>query len=136
LAHLGFTVVVIDDREEFADKSIFPDAEDVILSEFDDLDGKLEVHENDYIAIMTRGHIGDRESEKFALGTPASYIGVVGSRTKTAFVNAKLVEEGISLEEIKKRVTTPIGLDIGSETPAEIAVSIAAQLISVRAKKL
>lgn len=131
-AHLGFRCVVIDDRPEFASKERFPDAEEVFTSQFDDLEGKLEIHESDYVIAVTRGHVGDFDVQKFALKTPAYYIGVVGSKSKIAEVNRKLKACGYTDEDIS-RITTPIGIKIHSETPAEIAVSIAAQLIEQRA---
>lgn len=131
-AHLGFRCVVVDDREEFASKERFPDAEEVFTSQFDELEGRFELHENDYVIAVTRGHAGDFEVQKFALKTPAYYIGVVGSKSKIAEVNRKLRECGYTDEDIS-RLTTPIGIKIHSETPAEIAVSIAAQLIEQRA---
>ena len=73
-------------------------------------------------------------TERFGLKTPAGYIGVVGSRKKTKFVTDKLLAEGFTEEQLA-RVTAPIGIEIGSETPAEIAISIAAQLIEVRSNK-
>ena len=90
--------------------------------------------ENDYLVIMTRGHRWDLYAEAFGLHTEAAYIGVVGSRKKTAFVNGQLRDMGFSEEDIG-RIITPIGVEIGSETPEEIAVSIVAQLIEVRSKK-
>ena len=87
------------------------------------------------ICIMTRGHKDDMVCEAFALRTPAHYIGVIGSKKKTASVNAQLKEQGFTDEDLK-RVTTPIGLAIGAKTPAEIAVSITAQLIQVRAQRI
>lgn len=131
-AHLGFRCVVIDDRPEFSSKELFPDAEEVFTSQFYELEGKLEIHENDYVIAVTRGHVGDFDVQKFALKTPAYYIGVVGSKSKIAEVNRKLRECGYTDEDIS-RITTPIGIKIHSETPAEIAVSIAAQLIEQRA---
>lgn len=133
LKHTGFRITVIDDREEYADRSLFTDAENVICMDYGNIN--IDISENDYIAIMTRGHMGDYECEKFALGTSACYIGVVGSRAKTEYINKKLMAEGIPEKQIE-RVTAPIGIDIGSRTPAEIAVSICAQLIKVRADKL
>lgn len=130
--HLGFRCVVIDDREEFSTPELFPDAEEVFTCPFDALNGKLDIHENDYVIAMTRGHMGDFDVQKFALKTPAYYIGVVGSKSKIAEVNKKLRECGYTDEDIS-RITTPIGIKIHSETPAEIAVSIAAQLIEQRA---
>lgn len=134
IAHVGFRCVVADDREEFSNPVRFPDAENVQRVDFARLEGVFDVQPEDYICIMTRGHLGDYDCERFALTTPACYIGVVGSRRKTETVNAKLLAAGF-LEDDLDRVSTPIGLDIMSETPAEIAISIAAQLILHRAKR-
>ena len=133
ISHLGFRCIVTDDREEFSNKKLFPQAEEVHTRDFDKLDGSYDIHEQDYIIAMTRGHMGDLEVQKFAMRTPAYYIGVVGSKSKIAAVNAKLREDGFSNEDIS-RIVTPIGIKIRSETPAEIAVSIAAQLIEKRAE--
>lgn len=133
ISHLGFRCIVTDDREEFSDRKLFPQAEEVYTCDFDKLDGKYDIHEQDYIIAMTRGHMGDLEVQKFAMRTPAYYIGVVGSKSKIAAVNAKLRAEEFSDEDIS-RIVTPIGIKIHSETPAEIAVSIAAQLIEKRAE--
>ena len=132
ISHLGFRCVVTDDRPEFSTKELFPQAEDVHTYAFDQLNDKFDIREDDYIIAMTRGHMGDMEVEKFAMGTSAHYIGVVGSRKKIAAVNAKLREDGFTDEDIS-RIVTPIGLNIHSDTPAEIAISIAAQLIERRA---
>lgn len=134
LSHLGFRCVVIDDREEFTRKELFPGAEAVYMEDFKQLDGKFSIKKEDYVAVMTRGHLCDLDVEKYVLKTEASYIGVVGSRRKTQFVRGKLREAGFSEEEMD-RIVTPIGLDIGGDTPAEIAISIAAQLIQVRNRK-
>lgn len=133
LSHLGFTCMVCDDRQEFAKKELFLAAKDVRVVDYENLSHEYEIKEKDYIIIITRGHLGDVAVERFALTTPAKYIGVVGSKRKSAKVRAILEEEGY-LAEVLDRVTTPIGIPIDSETPAEIAVSIAAQLIQVRAK--
>ena len=132
LSHLGFRCIVTDDRPEFSTRELFPTAEAVYTRKFTALAGHYEVQPTDYIVAVTRGHVGDFDVQLFALKTPACYIGVVGSRTKIATVNAKLHQAGFTDRDIK-RITAPIGLDIGSETPAEIAVSIAAQLIQIRA---
>ena len=134
IAHMGFRCVVADDREEFSNPARFPDAENVQMVDFARLEGAFDIEPEDYICIMTRGHLGDYDCERFALTTPACYIGAVGSRRKTETVNAKLIAAGFTKNDLA-RVSTPIGLDIMSETPAEIAVSIAAQLILRRAKR-
>ena len=84
--------------------------------------------------VMTRGHIHDANCERFLLKTSVPYIGIMGSRTKAKLAQEALLAEGYSKQDLD-RITTPIGLDIGSETPAEIAVSIAAQLIRVRSRR-
>lgn len=133
LTHLNFRCIVIDDRAEFSTKELFPDAEAIYTLEYSDLDGKFDVQLQDYIVVITRGHMGDFDVLKFALKTPAYYIGAVGSRSKIIAVNEKLKAIGFTDQDISRQ-TTPIGIDIKSETPAEIAVSIAAQLIEQRAE--
>lgn len=130
LNHLGFCCVVSDDRPEFAQQHLFASAEAVRLVDFTDL--KLPIGAEDYLVIATRGHLADTDCIRFALKSPAKYIGVVGSRRKVKFIWETMTAEGFSEADLR-RLTTPIGLSIGSETPAEIAVSIAAQLIQVRA---
>lgn len=134
LDHIGFSCIVADDRKEFVSKELFPQAERTILIDFAKIEDFIQANEEDYIVVVTRGHLCDTDAERFALSTPASYIGVVGSKRKTKFVREKLLQEGYSEEELS-RVTAPIGLPIDSETPAEIAISIAAQLIWFRANK-
>ena len=135
LCHLGFSCVVYDDRAEFADAGIFPQAEAVQQVDFRALDFVCQLSERDYAVVMTRGHVHDANCERFLLTTPVGYIGIMGSKNKAALARAALLAEGYSEEQLA-RVTTPIGIAIGSETPAEIAVSIAAQLIQVRAKRV
>lgn len=132
LSGLDFRCVLLDDREEFANRERFPEAEEIHLVEYQNLD--LPIQKEDYAVIMTRGHQYDADCERYVLGTPASYIGVMGSRKKSAYIRGLLQAEGFSEEELN-RVVTPIGLSIEAETPGEIAVSIAAQLIRVRAEQ-
>lgn len=134
LSHLGFRCVVIDDREEFTKPELFLAAEAVLLADFKELHKVVQLTEKDYAAVMTRGHLHDVDVERFVLNSPVSYIGVVGSRRKAKITKDILLDEGFSEAQLA-RIITPIGLDIGSETPAEIAISIAAQLIQVRAKR-
>ncbi len=135
LSHLGFRCVVLDDREEFSQPDLFSGAEEVLCVYFKDLASAVQLTENDYVAVMTRGHLHDADVERFVLKTPAHYIGVVGSRRKAKLTRETLRSEGFSDEQLD-RIITPIGLEIGSETPAEIAISIAAQFIQVRANRL
>lgn len=134
LTHLDFHCVVCDDREEFSNSRVFPEAEETITGTLDHVFAGREVRESDFIVIMTRGHQYDYLVQKQALKTKAGYIGVMGSRNKIRVVTEKLLEDGFSEEEIR-RCHMPIGLAIQAETPAEIAVSIAGQLIQIRAEK-
>ena len=134
LHHLDFCCIVLDDREEYVDKALFPDAGQTMLVDFAKLDEVLSIQKNDYLVIVTRGHRCDADAEAFALRTDASYIGVVGSRRKTKYVRDKLEAQGFTKEQLDS-VYAPIGIEIGSETPAEIAISIAAQLIQIRSAK-
>lgn len=131
LTAVDFRCQVVEDREEFCRPALFPGVEKTHLLQPQDFEGTLSIGPEDYVCIMTRGHKDDMVCEAFALRTPAHYIGVIGSRKKTAAVNAQLREQGFTDDDLS-RVTTPIGLPIGAQTPAEIAVSIAAQLIQVR----
>lgn len=132
LAAVDFRCVVIEDREEFCQQALFPQAQEVLLLRETDWKDSLCVGPEDCICIMTRGHQNDLACQAFALETPASYIGVIGSRRKAAAVNARLRNMGLDDTQIA-RIITPIGLDIGAVTPAEIAVSITAQMIAHRA---
>ena len=93
---------------------------------------RLPINESSYLVIVTRGHAHDKTVLSQSLGTPAGYIGMIGSRRKISIIYRKLLEEGFAQEELDK-VHSPIGLDIGAETPEEIALSIVAELVKVRA---
>jgi xanthine dehydrogenase accessory factor len=134
LGHLGFRCVVFDDREEFVKKDLFPQAEKLILGDFERIEKDLSLTGNDYAVIITRGHEWDLKAWAFALNSPAAYIGVIGSASKHEYVKEKLRERGFTDDSIEaSRVHAPIGVRIRSKTPMEIAVSISAELISVRA---
>lgn len=104
------------------------------LVDFDHISDTVTVGPDDYVVVMTRGHMYDTVVQAQALKTPCRYIGVIGSRHKKAGVFQKLMDMGFTEKDLQ-RITTPIGLDIAAETPAEIAVSIAAQLIGIRAER-
>lgn len=131
LAAAGFRCTVLEDREEFCQPELFPGAEEVRLIDMARVSDAADITADDYVVIMTRGHRDDLLIQAQVLRTPARYIGVIGSRKKKAAVFSKLREMGFTDADLD-RVITPIGLAIGAETPAEIAVSIAAQLIQVR----
>jgi xanthine dehydrogenase accessory factor len=131
-ASVGFKVVVVDDRAEFADPDNFPQAWKVHEYPFEGVLDKFSVDESSYFVIVTRGHIHDKTVLSQALRTPAKYIGMIGSRRKRNMIYDALLKEGFTQDDID-RVHAPIGLDIGAETPEEIAVSIVGELIKVRA---
>ena len=129
-----FKVVIIDDREMFANRDRFPEADDVLVSEFEKCFDRLVIDESSYIVILTRGHLYDGFVLEQAIKTHARYIGMIGSRSKIQILYKGLMKKGVPQASLD-RVCAPIGLDINSETPEEIAVSIAAELIKVRGKK-
>lgn len=135
LAAVDFRCMVLEDREDFCKPELFPGAIGTMLIDNNKVNEYIDIQEEDYLCIMTRGHKDDMIIQSQVLATPAHYIGVIGSRKKTASVFAQLRERGWSDEDFK-RITTPIGLDIKGETPAEIAVSITAQLIENRASRM
>jgi xanthine dehydrogenase accessory factor len=131
-SHVGFRVVVVDDRQEFASPERFPEASEVIRTEFKGVVERLPVDKASYMVIVTRGHAHDKSVLEQCLRSGAGYIGMIGSRRKREIVYEKLLEEGFTREDLD-RVHSPIGIDIGAETPEEIGVSIVAELIKVRA---
>lgn len=133
LAAVDFRCVVLEDREDFCRPELFPGVEETRLIQNGDPAAYAGITAEDYVAVMTRGHKDDLTVQAQALKTPAKYIGVIGSRKKTAAVFARLRDMGYTDADLQ-RITTPIGLSIKAETPAEIAVSIAAQLIQLRAE--
>lgn len=128
LGQLGYRHWVVDDRADFAAPARFPDAERVVCTAFTALDTLPPPAEGDAVCIMTRGHEGDTAAVRWALGTGAGYIGLMGSRRKREKLFADLSADGFA--DAAQRITTPIGLAIGAETPAEIAVSVCAQLVA------
>lgn len=135
LSHVGFRCIVMDDRPEFAKPSLFPTAEQVILGDLHRISDFVTIGREDYVCVMTRAHAADTVVQAQVLRCCPCYCGVIGSRRKAAGVRKVLKEEyGLSEEELS-RVTTPIGISIHAETPAEIAISIAAQLIAHRAER-
>jgi xanthine dehydrogenase accessory factor len=127
----GFTVHVIDDREEFARPERFPMASVHVIPGYADCFSRLHVTPRDYIVVVTRGHLYDRTVVSQALTTSAGYIGMIGSSSKRRQIYEKLREEGFAESDLG-RIHSPIGLSIGAETPEEIAVSILAECIAHR----
>lgn len=133
LSSVGFRVTVYDDRPQYADRALFPQAERTICAPFDCIDDHVTLDEEDYIVAMSSTHASDLSVMKQALQSPHAYIGMIGSKPKRAFVFGKLLEYGIPQERIDG-VHSPIGLNIRAVTPAEIAVSIAGEMVLVRAE--
>ena len=132
-ARVGFQVVVVDDRPQFANKERFPEAQEVVAEEFPLALPKLKVNKSSYLVIVTRGHACDQEVLEWAVETGARYIGMIGSRRKIQTVYKNMEEKGVAPEKFK-RVHAPVGLDIGAVTPEEIAVAIVAEMIQERRK--
>ncbi len=128
----GFGLVVIDDRPEFAGPGRFAMADQVLVRGFDRVFQGLNLDDQSYLVIVTRGHLHDKEVLAQALNQPAAYVGMIGSRRKRQLIYQALEEEGFGPERLAT-VHSPIGLAIGAETPEEIAISIVAELIAVRA---
>ena len=127
----GFDVVVMDDRPSFANKERFPNAAETHAGPWEEIFPKLNINDFSYLVLVTRGHSGDLTCLRWALTTPARYIGMIGSRRKFIEIAKVLEGEGVAAEKIE-RVHSPVGLDIGAITPEEIAVAIVAEMIAAR----
>ncbi len=132
---LGFKVTVIDDRKAFANKKRFPHADKIIVGEHAGELAKISAGPDVFITVLTQGNEFDYECLKAVVRSDAAYIGIISSRPKKVKFFKRLKEAGIG-EKYLKRVHIPMGVDIGSQTPEEIAVSIAAQIVAVRNKDL
>ncbi|MEW5724579.1 MAG: XdhC family protein [Thermodesulfobacteriota bacterium] len=136
LLHLvGFKVIVVDDRAEFASPGRFPQAAGLVVADFKTCFENLEITPETYAVIVTRGHLHDQSVLREVLARDPRYVGMIGSRRKIRMIFQSLLGEGVDPDRIG-RVHSPIGLDIGAETPEEIAVSITAEMIKVRAGNL
>jgi xanthine dehydrogenase accessory factor len=130
---LGFKVTVIDDRKEFANKRRFPHVDKIIVGDHAGELAKVKIGPHSYVAIVTQGNEYDFECLKAVIRSPAAYIGVISSRPKKVKFFGRLKTSGIE-EKYLKRVHIPMGIDIGSQTPEEIAVSIMAEIEAVKNK--
>jgi xanthine dehydrogenase accessory factor len=132
VAHLaGFATVVVDDREAFANKERFPEADETYAEEYESVFPKLPVTSSSYLIIVTRGHRDDMRVLRWAVSTPARYIAMIGSKRKTIAVVKELEKEGFPRQSFEK-IFAPMGLEIGAETPEEIAISVVAEMIAMR----
>jgi xanthine dehydrogenase accessory factor len=127
---VGFSVVVVDDRADFADPTLIPEADRVIAAEPAEALASLKIDPNSYVVLVTRGHKQDEAALRQVVDSPAAYVGMIGSRARVLAVKDALASEGFSRERLDA-VHAPIGLRIGAETPEEIAISIVAELVKV-----
>jgi xanthine dehydrogenase accessory factor len=128
---VGMGCVVVDDRPQFANRERFPEARQVVVSDFETCFDKLTITPSSYLVIVTRGHRYDQFVLSRAVRTAATYVGLIGSKAKIGRIFKHLRSEGVA-EATLARIRAPIGLDIGCRTPEEIAVSIVAELIAHR----
>lgn len=129
---LGFRVTVIDDRDDFANPDRFPDS-DIITEEFSIALHDFPMNTSTYVVVITRGHEHDKDCLLEVLKNDTAYVGLIGSRRRVRFVLEMLEQMGIPKRRLKE-VFTPIGIPVGAETPEEIALCIAAELVCVRRK--
>jgi xanthine dehydrogenase accessory factor len=127
----GFATVIVDNREAFANRDRFPEADQIFAEEYEDVFPKLPVNESSYLIIVTRGHRDDMRVLRWAVGTPSRYVAMIGSKRKTIGVVKELEKEGIPRKAFE-RIHAPMGFDIGAITPEEIAVSVVGEMIAVR----
>ena len=128
---LGFRLFITDDREEFANKQRFPEADMVVALKPEEALPQLPINPNTFIVVATRGHRFDNVALAAAARTPARYVGLMGSRRKTILIYEDLVRSDLPIERIKE-IRSPVGLDIHARTPEEIAVSIMAEVLMFR----
>jgi xanthine dehydrogenase accessory factor len=124
-------VVIVDDRDAYANRERFPEASEVVSGDMEEVLARLTPPSTSYIVIATRGHRHDMRVLRWALETPARYIGMLGSGRKVLTIGQELESQGVAHEDLA-RVFAPIGLDVAATTPEEIAVSIVAELIALR----
>jgi len=130
-SQLDYEVTVVEDRSDFATRERFPDGVEVMCADMVEALSTMPIGWNTFIVIATRGHKLDSHCLRAAVRTPARYVGLLGSRRKTILVERMLRDEGVAEERIRS-VRAPIGLDLGGRTPAEIALSILAELSAER----
>lgn len=127
----GFSTAIIDNRESFANRERFPQADEIYAEEYEEVFPKLAVNASSYLIIVTRGHRDDMRVLRWAVTTEARYIAMIGSKRKTIAVVKELEKEGFAREQFG-RVHAPMGLNIGAITPEEIAIAVTAEMIAVR----
>ncbi len=132
---LDWSVTVIDDRAKFANAENIPEADEIVVGDIGESVRRIEDSPENYFVIVTRGHQKDAEALGAAIGRPAAYVGMIGSGRKIEIMHCEFLESGRATAEAWAKVHAPIGIEIGSKTVEEIAVSIAAELVLVRSKR-
>lgn len=130
-SRLDFRIVVIDDRRDLADPHAFGDKVQLTFGDIPQTIRELEPDESSWVVVVTRGHHLDKDALRAAIESKAAYVGMIGSPNKVKHIFKDLLKEGISRERVAQ-VHAPIGLDLGAETPDEIALSIAAEMVMLR----
>jgi xanthine dehydrogenase accessory factor len=130
-AQTGFEVAVLDDREDFANEERFAMADEVYAGDLGEGLDAMAFDASSYIVMVSRGHQQDEQALRHTVGRGAAYVGMIGSRRRTRTVLEQLLSDGFDREALEA-VRTPIGIDIGAETPEEIAVSILAEIVMER----
>jgi xanthine dehydrogenase accessory factor len=131
---VGFQTIVLDDRKDFISPDRFPSVDEcILLEDFEHVFQNIPIDGQSYVVVVTRGHQLDKSVLRQALETKSTYIGMIGSRRKIKLTFEALLSDGVS-EDVLAQVHSPIGLNIGAETPEEIAISIVAELIQHRAQ--
>ena len=132
LKRIGYTVFVYEDSGQHSAADMFPGADGIIVHDFTKISDKITFGDADYAVVMTRGHEHDLEVLEQTLKTPVRYVGCMGSASKRGATTKRLREAGVS-EDALGKLHSPIGIKIKAETPAEIAISIAAEMILLKA---
>ncbi len=128
---LDFEVIVLDDRPEYANRGRFPDADEVLTGPYRETLASISIQSDTYIVLVTRGHVHDQACLEAVLDSDAAYIGMIGSKRRVRTTLQHLEDAGRDAGQLD-RINAPIGLDIGARTPAEIAVAVAAEIVTVR----
>ena len=128
---LGFEVIVVDDRADFATKERFPSADEVLCIPFGTVPAQITIDRTTYLVLVTRAHEHDEEVLRQVADSRAPYIGMIGSKRRVITVYRRLLEEGVTQEQLR-RIYAPVGLAISARTPQEIAVAVMAEIVSVK----
>ncbi len=129
---MGLNIVIVDHRPAFANASVFPEARQTIIARPEEFAGNVDIDEKTFVLVKTHRYEQDKEILKFVLSSPARYIGQMGPRARTDDLLRDLKNEGIEIESaMRAKLYAPVGLDIGAETPEQIAISILAEILAV-----